>query len=206
MNPALRLQRKTYYKLVDVRAIIFNPLVRILAFLKITPDMLSYTGLFLMLLFIFLLRANEFSLAAVLLLLTVLLDNIDGVLARYQKRDSDLGKFKDMVVDNICFSLFIIGLVYAKLLTGLIGLIFVYTMILAKLFRSIDHAFFLKSDWHFKAVAGFLPNLFVGLSYLFFLVLVIFNKNYLDSTSILFSILLAIDAFIFYTKILKQKK
>lgn len=192
-----------YKKFAQARNIIFLPLAKALNFLKVTPNMVSYFGVMVMIGFLFTIVRSQ-GWAVVLLAFSLFLDNLDGVLARYQKIDSDKGKFIDMVCDNVNFTLFIAGLIYGGLLSGVIGLIYAYTMVLSKLFRTIQHAFSLESDWYFKSVAGFLPNCFVGLSYLIFLWNVVSKQNYCTESSLLFGSILLLDAMVYYKKIISR--
>lgn len=196
-------QQQYYTKTVDIRAIIFNPLIKFLAFLRISPFVVTYSGPLFMVLFIIFIRKHAF-LSLLFVFLGSITDLIDGNLARYQKRDNDRGKFADMVSDNVTFTLFIIGLAYGGLINGLIALVYVYFMILSKLFRVVFNSPYLKSDWHFKAVAGLLPNLFVGISYILFLPWFFAGKNYFNISSLAFSLVLVIDSFIFYNRVMKS--
>ena len=192
-----------YHVSVRIRNFVFNPIARFFSFFGITSNMLSFFGVIMLIFFIFFIKKN-ILISLIFLLIGIIVDAVDGVLARYQKKSSDRGKFIDMVCDNLNFTLFVIGLVYAGLLNGLIGLICVYSMVLSKLFRIIVNSRFLESDWHFKAVAGFLPNLCAVTSYLSLPIIVFFRQNYFDLLLIVFSFILIIDSFIFYCKIIKK--
>lgn len=80
------------------------------------------------------------------MLLAIFLDLLDGPLARFQKICSDKGKFIDMFCDILVFSLFVLGLIYADLLIGLVGSILIFALIFSKIFRVIYNIQFLKSD------------------------------------------------------------
>ena len=200
-----KLEKEQYFKLTKFKDALFLPLIKILSLLKVKPTAITYTRVFLMVLFVALIKISDYW-PLFLLIFSYFLDNLDGSLARFTKTASDKGKFKDIVCDNLSFILFIIGLIYAGYLTGLAGMIFVYLMLTSLIFRIIYNARLLKSDWLFKSVAGFLPNILAGLFYIAFLIFVLSKLNYFLEISIIFSIILLIDSVVFYFKILKQKK
>jgi phosphatidylglycerophosphate synthase len=148
------------------------------------------------------------SLSPWLLLLvigSVLLDLIDGPLARIMGIASDKGKFIDMLCDNLSFSIFVLGLMYAGLLSGVIGAALIYFMVLSKLLRSIHNSRHYKSNWKFKAVAGFTPNFVVALSYILFGILLVGGIEYLGYAYGLFSAILILDAGFFYVRIVREE-
>ncbi|MFH1522617.1 MAG: CDP-alcohol phosphatidyltransferase family protein [Patescibacteria group bacterium] len=195
---------KYYYKFAERRDNFFRPLFKLFSVLHLTPDMLSFSGVAMMVLFALFLKINILA-SLIFLFLTFIFDMLDGGLARYQGAGTDKGKFKDMFCDNLNFSIFIIGLVYAGLLNGSIGIIYVYLMLLSRLFRSIKNSFIFKSDWFFKAMAGFWPAFYADISYFIFLIYFLFNKNYFNLSSVIISILLSMDVLIYFKRILKQK-
>ncbi|MGD2072619.1 MAG: CDP-alcohol phosphatidyltransferase family protein [Candidatus Thorarchaeota archaeon] len=204
MNP-LQLMQKRYLRAQKIKDALLSPIIRMLSYANISPDMVNYFGVLMAIIFLVFIKQN-IALSLLFLFLAVSADLIDGALARFRKIASDRGKFIDMVCDNLIFTIFVIALIYANLATLLTGIVLVYLMVVSKLFRCTVHSFYLKSDWYFKPVAGFLPNLIVYSSYLLFLIFVITQKNYFDSAFILFSIILGIDAIIFYEKIISLKK
>tara|TARA_Y100000310_G_scaffold267782_1_gene279975 strand:- start:9221 stop:9823 length:603 start_codon:yes stop_codon:yes gene_type:complete len=191
-----------YNKSTKFRDVHFRPLIVLLAKLKITPSMISYFAVFLMVIFIFVLPHKPY-LALSLMLFSLILDFVDGVLARYLKTDSDKGKFIDMICDNLNFTLLIIGLVVAGLIQGIFGAILVYVMAFSKVIRTIYHASTLKSDWKFKAVAGVLPNLYAAILAISFILHLAFSISILNETAIFLSALLIIDSVRYYLKVLQ---
>jgi phosphatidylglycerophosphate synthase len=141
----------------------------------------------------------------ILLLTSLTIDLFDGVLARYQGMASDRGKFVDVICDNVNFSLFLIGLLHAHLISGITAVILVYLMVMSKILRIIKNGLSLESDWHFKAIAGFLPNCVVGLSYLVFLIYVIKPHDFFDISFYVFSGVLFIDSLSFFIRIVYAK-
>jgi len=182
-----------------------NPFAKVFSAIGATPDRISYFSVILMLGFLYFIRI-DYNIALMFLILTLFSDMMDGVLARYQKVESDRGKFVDVVCDNVNYFLFLIGLVMVGLLHEIIALFLVYFIFMSDVFRVMCHGVILKSDWKFKAVVGFLPNLFKNLTYALFFATVFWKIvvfNYIAVVSVLFLIW---DSGYHYTKILHMKK
>jgi len=204
INKNLDHSQRFYLKIAKFRDLILRPLLRFLSWLHITPNMLTYSEIIIMFLFILFIQKN-LILSSIFLLLAILFDSIDGPLARFQKIDSDKGKFIDVFIDILVFVMFIWGLIYANLLNELIGSILIFTLPFSRIFRIIYNNQFLKSDWLFKAWAGFIPTLITDLSYINFFIYILFKQNYFFEVSIIFSIILFVDIIIFYYKVIKIK-
>jgi phosphatidylglycerophosphate synthase len=198
------LVQKKYYQFAQMRDVYLKPLAKILTRLGIGASCVSYSGIFFMFGFVLTIKFN-LKVAFFFLLLAVAMDFVDGVVARFQQQASDRGKFIDMVVDNVIFSLFVIGICYAELLPGLWSLILVYLMVLSKLFRSIYNAFDYQSDWFFRSLAGFLPNFIAGICYISFLLILVFNVNFFLHCFIGSSIVLFLDATFHYVLITRKE-
>jgi len=169
--------------------------------------MLSHLGVLLIVLFVFLVPTDRITAAACLALGT-LVDLIDGPLSRYQKRSSNEGKLTDIISDNLRFALFIVGIVYARLSSGLVGVIYVYVAALSFCLRTVNRVAELESWEEFRLTGGFLilPNLVIGLSYATFLVLVLSDRNYLSSVCPIFSVILLFDCLFSYIKLVRRAK
>ena len=74
------------------------------------PHTLTTFRLFLAVIFPFLITSKP-GIAWILISLSIILDAFDGTVARYQKIASDRGKFIDVLVDQITFSLLCLGLI-----------------------------------------------------------------------------------------------
>ncbi|MBT4935600.1 CDP-alcohol phosphatidyltransferase family protein [Candidatus Woesearchaeota archaeon] len=183
---------------------LLSPIISILLFLRIKPYMITYGSIVSMILFFITLRTN-ITIAAVFLLITILSDIFDGALARKNKSCSDKGKFQDIVADNVNFSIFTFGIVYAGFLTGFWGMIIVYFMLLSKVLRIIFHSREYSSDWWFKAIAGALPNVVVLLSVIAFFILLLGGYNVFNLITPLLAGVLAIDSVFYFIRIVSQK-
>ncbi len=131
---ARRLQPSIYsgseerflYAWQRVRQTLLLPLAAVLDTLHITPDMLSWSSVALGAAFFFVARLR-FDLAFWLLVASVLLDTLDGVLARYRRASSAKGSFTDTFCDMAVVALTVGGLIWQGSINAILGLIFVYT-------------------------------------------------------------------------------
>ncbi len=197
------LSQKLYLRTISLRDGVFMPLVKFFSFLNLNPNAITLLGVVSMLPFIFFIKINS-TVSLLFLLSATLCDLLDGALARFQKRQSDRGKFIDVVGDITVLVLFIGGLIYANLISGVVGLALVFTLVFSKIFRIIYNARFFRSDWQFRAVAGFIPNFITGISYLFFLIYALSTKNYLPVTLVISSSLLFVDMIFYFNRIISH--
>ncbi len=183
------------------------PFMKILSLLRVGPTMLSHLGVLFIVLFVFFVPRDLIAAAACLALGTFV-DLIDGPLSRYQKLSSNEGKLTDIICDNLRFALFIVGIVYAQLTSGVVGVIYVYVVALSFCLRTVNRVAELESWEEFRLTGGFLilPNLMIGLSYATFLVLVFFNRNHLSLVSSIFSVILLLDCLLSYIKLVRRAK
>ncbi len=79
---------------------------------RITPDMITYTGLAMHVPIAFLIAHDSFWWAAVLLFFFGLFDALDGELARYQKKAGNKGMFLDSATDRLKEMLLYSGVAY----------------------------------------------------------------------------------------------
>lgn len=88
-----------------------QPLARLLVFLRITPNQLSWASFFLGLIAGACLAVGHFGSAAVFSAVSALLDSLDGMVARMSGTASDAGEVLDAAVDRFAEFFFIGGLV-----------------------------------------------------------------------------------------------
>lgn len=186
-------EEKIYSTLVAIRTSFFKPANRLLTAIGVNADILSYLGVLVMVGYIFALPDN-LMLAFWLLFVRMIIDIMDGPLARFQHTDSDRGKFVDVLMDNLAFALFIFGIVRSGLLDGLTGSIYLFATELVVLLMIIRYNFKHKSDWYFYASAGSYPYNFIYASYLLFTVYAFGGNNYLIGSAQIFSVLLGLKA------------
>jgi len=114
---------------------VYSPVVRLLAHLGLSPNIVSLTAPLLGGLFIYVVPRNP-QLAFFIWLLSMLVDGVDGALARYTGRSSDFGALVDQFADHTRETLIIVGLTLAGALSPLWGSLypFVYTALNVMLF------------------------------------------------------------------------
>lgn len=196
----LSKSQEVYDRSVRVRWLLFRPLVVILVRLGVTANLVSYASPLAMLPFVFVARDHPW-IGIACIATSILLDMNDGLVARYRGTASDKGKLVDMVCDNLSFTVFMVGLVNHDLIAAVPGVLLTYSMLLSKVLRSITHAYYLDSDWFFRAVAGFLPNFAVGCAYGLYLVYAATETNYLSEAGYVLGAVLVADSFLFFARI-----
>ncbi|PIR38456.1 MAG: hypothetical protein COV35_06720 [Alphaproteobacteria bacterium CG11_big_fil_rev_8_21_14_0_20_39_49] len=89
----------------------------------------------------------DYGLTLFMLLLHVLLDGIDGPLARYSKTDSNKGSFADTACDQIVIVAIGLGLIDANLVTPLSGAVYIllYTVVIG--FSMVRSAMGIPYKW-----------------------------------------------------------
>jgi len=89
---------------------VYSPIVRFLAWARVTPNTVSASGPALGVLFVLTVPRSP-RLAFLIWVLSVVVDGFDGALARYTGRASSLGAFVDQVCDHVRETLTVAGLV-----------------------------------------------------------------------------------------------
>lgn len=186
-------EEKIYYKFSGLRTDFFRPISKTLTFFHITPDILSYKGLLLMVAFIFV-AGHSLVWGFWLIVSRMLLDILDGPLARYQKSGSDRGKFIDVLMDQLGFAMFIFGVIKLGLVSGLIGAIYLYFIVLVTILMIMKNSFKHKSDWLFFASAGAFPYTLMYFSYILYGWYAFGGNNYLNGSPKIFIVLLVTKA------------
>lgn len=198
-------EERIYYPLAKLRTKAFKPFNRLFTAIGLSADMISYLGPLLMVAFIFVLPDHPVT-AFWLLFARMMADVMDGPLARYQKTDSDRGKFVDVLMDNLSFGLFVIAVIRAGLLHGTTGSTYLFVTELLVVLMIIRYNFKHKSEWHFYASAGSLPYIFVYASYLLFAITAFGGKNYLNGADQVFTLIMIGKLLVDYREIQKTKK
>lgn len=187
MQPSLEV--KIYDWFAQLRTAAFKPLLKFLDLLRITPDLLSYFGIGLMIAFIFIIDTNPVG-GFWLIIARTFIDSIDGSLARYQKIDNDRGKFVDVMADQLGFALYIFGIVKVGLSEGLPAMMFLYFTVILTVLMIIKKSLHKKSDWLLYGQAGALPYVLIYMSYIFFGIYAFGGHNYLSSSCKIFAAIL----------------
>lgn len=199
-------EEKIYAATGNFRTHLFRPLTKLLSSIGIAADTISYLGAALMIGFIFSLPDHK-VLAFWLLFGRMIADIIDGPLARFQKTDSDRGKFVDVTMDNLSFALFIFGVLKAGFVHPLPAAVFLFATELVVVLMIIRYNIKHKSrDWYFYASAGGFPYALVYGAYLLFSIYAFSGHNWLNGAAEIFSVLLIYKAAKDYSVIQATKK
>lgn len=121
------------YKFKDLRNKIFLPISKTLMKLRLTANIISYIGLFILVGFVYYVLRNP-VIASIFLLFHVLIDAFDGPLARLMKRDGDSGAFTDIICDHTGMAIVVITLIWANLVNPVIASIYIYVYTLLIIF------------------------------------------------------------------------
>lgn len=129
---------------------LYSPLVRLLATLGFSPNAVSLAGPLLGLWFVFLVPRNP-RLSFFVWLLSLMVDGVDGALARYTGRASSFGALFDQVCDHTREILIVAGLAWHGALAPLWGSLypFVYTALNVVLF--LGNSYDVPAPWAIKS-------------------------------------------------------
>ena len=131
-----------------LRARLYNPLLRILTNCGITPSFITNLRLIGGIVFYIFFFTNPVWFS-ILLLVLLLLDTVDGALARFQNNASDRGKFLDVFVDHVSYSLLLLLLLRISSDTFSVSYnLFIIPIVY--LLATIKKEEFKKSDWLIK--------------------------------------------------------
>jgi phosphatidylglycerophosphate synthase len=194
------LEEDVYLHIRNIRDLVTYPVIRVLAALGVQPDTLTYTGILLMIGFIYF--ANHAPLyASICLVGAIIMDSLDGALARHLHTQSDKGKFVDVFADNLNFTLFVVGLLYASLISGIAAVLFTYFMLVVRILLIIRKNLDKETDWFIRPMAGGITVLCIGTSYFLFLIFTLTGQSYLEISSLFFASILIIKTIIEYRTI-----
>lgn len=155
----------TYSKFQGVRDRFFAPVCGVLTKVGVKPDHLSFLNLLLLVPFVFF--AGLYPLiSVVMLLVSLVLDSIDGCLARYQKINSAKGALLDIAVDHAFLFGVVLTLIYSQTVSGfwgaayglnyllLVGLILAMRALKLQVFPVVRSKYYLYAFWIFFVFTG----------------------------------------------------
>ena len=119
-------ERKMKGTLEKVKHILSYPLLKLFIKLKITANMLSYFSAILGIIATVYLW-YDLRIASILLLISLLIDGMDGALARITKQNTMQGSITDCFADQITISATTIGFIAIGLLNPIIGGLYLIT-------------------------------------------------------------------------------
>jgi len=184
-------EKKSYMRIRYIRDKIFYPLAFVLHKTGLNANKLSYFGLFVLIGFIVYVKSNP-VLAAIFLILHVVIDGVDGVLARSFQKESTQGELVDMICDHTGMFIVVLSLGWRELIDSTIGLLYVYSYTILMVFIVIRHMLKIPIKLWFRS------KFFL---YAIYLLWVFTEYNYMNKALLVFSILIIPSTLISFVKI-----
>jgi len=183
-------------ELQKTRAKVFRPICKVLTKLKIQAFHITNFRTLLAFAFLAIFFYDKW-ISFSLIIISLLLDIFDGPLARYQKKDSDKGKFLDTFNDTVSYSIIIIALIFwgANWFVSIIHIIStLYGYVLAIIYKNEGK----ESDWIIRPAAGatwlkILPTCALFLNY--------FNIDIINISIMISMIMSVVWCFYYYRKL-----
>ena len=160
-----------------------NPIARILVDVGVTANFISIIGFLMIFGFVYFIEINP-MMAFIFLVLHVIIDGLDGPVARISKREGNKGAFLDIICDHTGIVVAIGGLIYFDLVNGVIGLAYIYLYTIMIIFTIIRNVMRISSRMVLRT------KYFV---YILFGIYVFWEINYLDAAMVLFSLIMIIS-------------
>jgi phosphatidylglycerophosphate synthase len=180
---------------------------KLLVFLHINPSHLTVFRFLLLVAFPPLWINNHYNIAVSFLAANILLDIVDGDLARILNTDSDKRKFEDVMVDNIMVIVLPLALIWQGIISGFLGGYYIFIATLSWWLSVVKRNLVSKSGWLFRAQASFL--LFVArfcvITFLIF-TYVLFGWDIFTATIITLSAILTLSSFYDYYRIVRVRR
>lgn len=210
MAPARQTGWEAGYK--RITDLILNPLFYSLSRAGIQPSTITHVRLVLGLIGLTLLVTSQPLLGAFIFLFALILDSLDGGLARYQKKCSDRGTFLDRVADYTLYSASVIAMHSLGEIESGSAIFNIYIMFSAVILSIIAKNEYKPTDWIIKPQANLVWFMIVWYISLFWWVL--FDGHIVDKTLFWINALLTISAIESYiviyrrwsTPLVKKKK
>jgi phosphatidylglycerophosphate synthase len=198
-------ERKFFYWSYDLRNKILAPLLKLLSGMGITANHITFFRVVIFIvgvMYPLFVKGNLTLAVFVYFLGFMLLDTLDGSLARFNNSASDKGRFNDLYVDVLGYSVLIMGLAYLETVGTFI--LFYHVIIHGALYliSSVYKNENEKSDWIMKAEPNLTYLKFIAMT--FIAVLVLFKVNVLDIVFIILNIWMTVLAFYYFIKLQRQ--
>jgi len=179
-------ERKAKHFFEETKAVVFYPLLQLLLFLKISPNMVSFLSATLGLsatVYMWI----DLRISVFMLILSLVLDGVDGSLARMTKKNSTSGSLTDAFADQITISSTTIGFIALGFVDIVSGSIYLLSYPIIILFSIIRNALNFPQKYVFR------PRILV---YLAFALFVYTDINILNITVLVFGVILLTQIFI----------
>jgi phosphatidylglycerophosphate synthase len=129
-----------------MRQVVLSPIARLLAYLGISADALSYVSVALGIAFC-LLAPTHFTIAFWLLVASVICDGLDGVEARLKGATTARGAFIDTFCDQMVVAFSVAGMAWRGLIHPVLAILFVYIYTALVLFLMLHSMLRVSSHW-----------------------------------------------------------
>ena len=129
-----------------MRQVVLSPIARLLAYLGISADALSYVSVALGIAFC-LLAPTHFTIAFWLLVASVICDGLDGVEARLKGATTARGAFIDTFCDQMVVAFSVAGMAWRGLIHPVLAVLFVYIYTALVLFLMLHSMLRVSSHW-----------------------------------------------------------
>jgi len=184
-------ENRMYLKIRAVREKLMDPLAQILVDIGVTPDVLSYLGLAMMLPFVYFFGFNPW-ISFIFLLLHVFLDMLDGVVARKLKKSSAWGGMLDYTVDYTSFVIIFFTFLYYQVFSPFWGALFIFSY-------TLMHGFLLYMSMK-KMHVFFIMKMRLWF-YFFILIWVASGLNFFDPFLVVTTVYFLVTNFFLYNRI-----
>ncbi|MBN2112121.1 CDP-alcohol phosphatidyltransferase family protein [Candidatus Woesearchaeota archaeon] len=174
----------------------FNPIARFLAKAGITADIVSIIGFLMIFGFVYFIERNPIA-AIIFIILHIVIDGIDGTVARVTGKDGNRGAFLDIICDHSGIFVATAGLIYYGLVNGVIGLVYIYLYTIMIIFTIIRNV--MKTS----------PKIVLRTKYYVYLLYGVYaftSRNYLNEAMIIFSAIMIISVYNDFLAIRKKLK
>ncbi len=129
-----------------IRGAMFGPLLRFLDRYGVSPNHLTFLSLLSGLVFCFVFQSSH-VIAMIFLLLHVLLDGLDGPLARYTGRASNRGSFTDTTSDQIIVAVSTLTLIYFGYIGIIPGGLYIFFYTIVVIFAMVRSSLSIPYSW-----------------------------------------------------------
>lgn len=146
---------KIYTILAEKKTQLFKPFLKLLTKLRITPNIVSFFGVALAVVYFIFIKTKPL-LALALIIIARIMDWFDGALARYQEVKSKKGKLIDMICDETVHLMFILGIAYIGLVDIYLALIFAFASLVFRIILMLRA----KRITNYEYIAMILPKTF----------------------------------------------
>lgn len=196
---------KIYNTLLKYRTKLFQPIVILLTKLNISANMLTAFSYIATIPCVLYVNSNPILFFVWWMISVQLLDVIDGPLARYQKKNTDRGKFIDWSKDNILMLYFMFALMYINYFDSFIFSVFIVINLVHKLLSTTYKSIHTKSNWFFYSSSDDLSHVLAWMIPIIFLIEFFIPFNYKTEALLLGISISFLSSIFYYFKIFFSK-